>query len=158
VNNEPTFNPKQSEALKQTRQRWAIALLVNLPLPFIALPLVGSDWLEQEPNSVAGRAMMLAVVIGVAALIVGHMARNQAYKSDWKGNVIGPDGYRLGNTYFFAALSAGALGLFVLSITGGWPAPTFTAAPIVIGLLIFNFPNGRPMQPAPPRLLDGDGL
>ena len=37
-------------------------------------------------------------------------------------------------------------------------APTFAAAPIIIGLLIFNFPNGRPMKPAPPRLLDGDGL
>lgn len=102
--------------------------------------------------------MGLAVAIGLAALLAGHFARNQAYKADWKGNVIGPAGYIKGNTLFFAALTIGAIALFGLSTTGGWPAPTFAAAPIVIGLLIFNFPNGRPMQPAPPRLLDGESL
>jgi len=151
------FNASQKTALKQTRLRWIVALLINLPLPFIALPIVGSEWVEQQPGRAATNAMLLAVGVGAVALLLGHFARNQAYKSDWKGEVIGPHGYLKGNTYFFAALTGGALGLFVLSITGGWPAPTFAAAPIVIGLLVFNFPNGRPMQPAPPRI-EGDGL
>ncbi|MFK7789000.1 MAG: hypothetical protein AB8C95_05815 [Phycisphaeraceae bacterium] len=157
MNNEPPFNPTQASELKHLRIRWAIALLINLPLPFIALPMVGSDWVEQQPGGAATNAMLMAIAIGAAALLLGHFARNQAYKADWKGEVIGPAGYVKGNTYFFAALTAGALALFGLSVTGGWPAPTFAAAPVIIGLLIFNFPNGRPMQPAPPRL-DGEGL
>lgn len=152
------FNSEQKSALQQLRLRWVIALVINLPLPFIAMPIVGSDWLSKEPSGAAGQSMLMAVVLGAAALLVGHFSRNQAYKADWKGELIGPEGYVKGNTFFFAALTGGAIGLFLLSISGGWPAPTFAAAPIVIGLLIFNYPNGRPMQPAPPRLLDGDGL
>lgn len=158
ITDEPPFNPDQTASLKQARLRWALAMLINLPLPFIALPITGSDWIDQQPGGAAGQSMGLAVVIGIAALIAGHVARIQAYKADWKADVIGPAGYLKGNTLFFAALTIGALTLFGLSTTGGWPAPTFAAAPIVIGLLAFNFPNGRPMQPAPPKLLDGDSL
>ena len=158
MNTEPSFNPDQAAALRQLRLRWGIALLVNLPLPFVTLPIVGSAWINQQPGSAAGQSMAAAVGIGIVALIVGTFARNQAYKADWKGDVIGPAGYVRGNTLFFAALTGGAIGLFVLSITGAWPAPIIAAAPIIVGLLIFNFPNGRPMKPAPPRLLDGDGL
>lgn len=159
MNNKLTFNSDQAGALKQLRLRWGLALLVNLPLPFVTLPIVGSDWINQQPGGQAGQAMALAVVIGLAAIIVGHVARSQAYKAHWQGDVIGPTGYVKGNTLFFAALTGGALALFGLSVLGGWPAPTFAAAPIIIGLLIFNFPNGRPMQPAPPRMeIDGDSL
>lgn len=157
MNNEPSFNETQAAALKQLRIRWGIALLINLPLPFVALPMVGSDWLEQEPGGAAGQSMLIAVVVGVAALIAGHVARSQTYKANWQGDVIGPVGYVKGNTLFFAALTAGSLALFALSVAGGWPAPTFAAAPVILFLLIFNFPNGKPMQPAPPRL-DGDDL
>jgi hypothetical protein len=156
VNNEPTFNSNQAAALRQLRLRWGVALLINLPLPFVALPIVGSAWIDQEPGGAAGQSMLLAVVVGAACLVAGHIARNQAYKAHWQGDVITPDGYVKGNTAFFVALTAGAFALFGLSVTGGWPAPTFAAAPVVIGLLIFNFPNGRPMQPAPLRPLDGD--
>ena len=158
MNPELPFTPEQTAALRQTRLRWAIALIVTVPLPFIALPITGSGWVEQQPGSDASQSMMYAVLIGIASLLAGHVARNQAYKADWKGEVIGPAGYLKGNTLFFAALTVGALALFALSVLGGWPAPTFTAAPIVIGLLVFNFPNGRPMQPTPPRLGDGDSL
>ena len=158
MNNEPPFNPDQAAALKQLRLRWVVALLINLPLPFIALPIVGSDWIDQEPGGAAGQSMGIAVVIGIVSLIAGHMMRNQAYKADWKADVIGPAGYLKGNTLFFAAITAGAFALFVLSVVGPWPAWTITAAPIVIGLLIFNFPNGKPMRPTPPRLLDGGSL
>ena len=157
MNNEPSFNPNQAAALRQTRFRWAIALVINLPLPFIALPMVGSDWVNEQPGGAETNAMILAMFVGLASVMLGIFARNQGYKSDWKADVIAPAGYIKGNTYFFATITAGALGLFVLSVTGGWPAPTFAAAPIIIGLLIFNFPNGRPMLPAPPRF-DGEGL
>lgn len=158
MNNEPSFNSDQAKALKQIRLRWGIALLLNLPLPFMALPIVGAAWLEQTPDGIAGKSMGYGVVTLLLAIGCGIVARNQSYKAGWKGDVVTPAAYLKGNTLFFLSLSAGAFGLFLISITGGWPAPTFTAAPIILGLLIFNFPNGQPMKPAPPRMLDGDTL
>lgn len=131
-------------------------MVLNLPLPFVALPIVGSDWINQEPTGQAGQSMMLAVMVGLVALIIGHVARSQAYKAQWKGEAITPAGYIKGNSLFFTAITGGAVALLGLSMAGGWPAPTFAAAPIIIGLLIFNFPNGKPMLPAPPRPIDSD--
>ena len=156
--NEPPFNPAQAAALKQLRLRWGIALLTNLPLPFIALPIAGSDWINQEPGGAAAQSMGFTIAIGLIALGAGHVLRIQAYKADWKADAIGPGGYVRGNSHFFAVLTAGALAIFTLSVGGAWPAPIFAAAPVLIGLLIFNFPNGKPMRPAPPRLLDGEEL
>ncbi len=154
---EQTFNDEQANALRQTRLRWLLALLINLPIPFIALPIAGSDWIEQQPGGQAANAMLLAILIGVGAVLGGLFTRNQIYKSHWRGEAIAPAGYLRANTAFFIALTLGALGVFLLSVLGGYPAPTFAAAPIVIGLLVFNFPNGAPMRPAPPRIdLDGD--
>ena len=154
---EQTFNNDQARALRQTRLRWLVALLINLPLPFIALPIAGSDWIEQQPGGQAANAMLLAILIGGGAVLVGLFTRNQVYHSHWQGEVVVPAGYLKANTVFFTALTLGALGVFLLSVLGGYPAPTFAAAPVVIGLLVFNFPNGAPMRPAPPRIdLDGD--
>lgn len=158
-NNDPTFNPDQTAALRRTRIYWAAALLINLPLPFIALPITGSDWISQQPGNAAKNAMLLALVIGAGSLVLGLFARNQIYKANWSADVITPAGYVKANTAFFIAATLGALGLFVLSVVTNYPAPTFAAAPIVIGLILFNFPNGKPMLPAPPRIgNDGDRL
>lgn len=138
--------------------RWALAMVICLPLPFIALPIVGSDWVNQQPGSNANQTMMIAIAIGAIALVLGHVSRNQAYKAHWKADVITPTGYLIGNTRFFASVTLGSITLFTLSVLGGWPAPIFAAAPLIIGLLIFNFPNAKPMLPAPPRLLDGERL
>lgn len=153
------WTPEQAAALQTLRMRWALTLMVIVPLPFIALLLTGSDWLEQMPDSAAQNAMWAAVFVGGGSLLGGLFARNQAYKAAWQGEVIAPDGYIKGNTLFFGAIAIGAAGLFVISVLAGYPSPTFAAAPIFVGLLIFNFPNGRPMEPTPPRLgNDGDAL
>lgn len=151
------FSPEQAIALRRLRLRWLVALMTNLPLPFIVLPITGSAWLEQQPGGAASQAMLLAVVLGVGSVLLGLFTRNQVYKANWRGEVISPDGYVKANTLLFAAINCGAYALFVLSVVKSYPAPTFAAAPVYAGLLAFNFPNGRPMQPAPPRIdLDGD--
>ena len=157
-NNSP-FNPEQTTALKQLRLRWLVALLTNAPLPFIALPVTGSDWLEQRPDGAATQAMMFALVVGVASLFIGLFVRNQAYKAHWRGEVVEPAGYLKGNTLFFLAVNTGAAAMFLISVVTGYPAPTFAAAPVFIALLVLNFPNGKPMKPAPPRIgTDGESL
>lgn len=147
---------EQADSLRQTRLRWFVALLLNLPLPFIALPITGSAWIEQQPGGAAANSMLTAIVIAAAAVLVGLFTRNQIYKANWQGQAITPAGYRKANTIFFIAVTAGALGVFVLSLTTAYPAPTFAFALIFLGLLALNFPNGKPMQPAPPRM-DHDG-
>lgn len=145
-------------ALKQLRRRWLVALAIALPLPFIALPITGAQWIEQAPGSGAGQTMTFATLCGLFAVGGGLFARNQAYKAGWKGDVVSPDAYVKGNTLLFIALLAGAVGLFVISIGTGYPAPTFAAAPVFVALLAMNFPNGKPMRPAPPRIgIDREG-
>ncbi|MFN3168130.1 MAG: hypothetical protein ACE37H_13800 [Phycisphaeraceae bacterium] len=153
---DPPFNPYQTAALKRLRLRWGGALILNAPLPFVALPITGSEWITQAPDDAATSAMVTAVVLGGAAVAGGLFARNQIYKANWQGEAVTPAGYLKANTLFFIAVSVGALALFVLSILNRYPAPTFAAAPILIGLLALNFPNGKPMRPAPPRI-DHDG-
>jgi len=158
VNNEPPFSEEQKRTLKKVRLRWLIALLTNAPLPFITLPLTGSAWLEQAPPQEAKQAMLVAALLGAAAIIGGLYSRNQAYKAYWRGDVVEPAGYLRGNTLFFVAVNAGAAAMFVISLINAYPAPTFFAAPIFVGLLVFNFPGGKPMLPAPPRIgIDRDG-
>ena len=143
--------------MKQLRLRWLVALAINLPLPFIALPITGSDWIQQQPGGPAAQAMMTAIVVGGAALIAGLFARSQCYKAHWRGDVVEPAGYLQGNTRFFFAACVAGLALLAISLIARYPAPTFAAAPVLIGLLVFSFPNGRPMRPAPPRIgIDGD--
>lgn len=155
----PTLNPDQAAALKRLRLRWLAALLTNAPLPFIALPVTGSDWLEQQPGEQATQTMIVAILIGAAMIFGGLFARNQAYKAAWRNDVVEPPGYLKGNTLLFAAINGAAAVLFAISLITGYPAPTFAAAPIFVGLLAMNFPNGRPMKPAAPRIgRDGEGL
>lgn len=154
---DPPFNEVQSRFLRKTRMRWLVALLLQLPLPFVVLPLLGTQWLEQQPDSTAKQAMFLAMLIGAAAVVAGLFTRNQTYKANWKGDVIQPSGYCRANSKFFVLLTLGALAVVLISVTARYPAPTIAAAPIFIALMVFNFPNGKPMRPAPPRIAQGEG-
>ncbi len=141
-----------STALRSTRLRWLLTLLITSPLPFIVLPITGSDWLTQQPGSSASNAMLLSALIAGGLLLLGLFTRNQMYKANWRGEAVTPAGYLKGNTLLFAAVALAAASLMLISIVTGFPAPTFAAAPLLVGLLIFNFPTGKPMQPTPPRL------
>lgn len=158
IMSDPSFNPDQTAALKQLRLRWMVALLTNAPLPFITLPITGSEWIEQSPGDDATNALLIAALIGFAAVVGGVYSRNQAYKAFWRGSLVEPAGYLKGNTLFFVAVNSAAYALFLISITTGYPAATFAAAPILIALLAMNFPNGKPMRPAPPRIGEDGGL
>lgn len=159
MNTDTPLNPEQAAALRSTRIRWFITLLVTAPMPFIALPITGSGWVEQTPGPAARNAILFAAVFGLACLVAALYARNQAYKAHWRADLVTPEGYVRGNTAFFVVLTLGVVGVFLISVFGGYPAPTFAGAPIFVGLLAMNFPNGNAMRPVPPRIGgDGDGL
>lgn len=158
MNNEPPFNESQRLALRKTRGIWFGALCIQLPMPFIILPATQTEWIEHAPSGEAKQAMVLAAIFGIISLIVGMYRRNQIYKEHWRGDVIQPDGYRRGEMAFLYSLTVGALAIFMTSFLAHYPAPTIAAAPILLGLMFMNFPNGKPMRPAPPRIGEDGGL
>ena len=155
---DPQFNSEQAHALRATRWWWGLAVFVCAPLPFLVQPLAdSSDWLERMPVAEESRAMTMALIAGAFAVFVGLFARNQAYKAGWRGEVVEPAAFTRGNMLFYAAVTVGALLIFAVALVSRFPAPSLTAAPIVLGLLVFNFPNGKPMLPAPPRIGEDEG-
>ena len=146
--------PQTQAALRRVRLYWWAAICTIAPLPFVVLPITGAGWLDvlpQEAYPSAKRFTVMTLILGAALAAAGLLARNQAYKAHWRGDVVTPAGYTRGNGLFFALLASGAVGIALAGAAVGYPAPTFTAAPVYIGLLIFNRPNGRPMQPHTPR-------
>ena len=146
---------EQRATLGRARLTWLAAMLLVSPLPFVALPLTGDAWLVDVPGASASRVTTLALMFGLAAVGLGMFTRNQAYKAHWVGDAVSPKGYLAGCRRFFVMVVVGALAMFTISLATGYPAPTFAAAPVLIGLLIFSFPNGRPMMPTPPRIGEG---
>lgn len=156
MNTELPFNQVQRRFLRKTRGSWFFSMLSQLPLPFILLPLTGTQWIEEQPDAAARQAMFLSLLIGAVAVVAGFFRRNQVYKANWRGDVIQPGGYYRANNQFFLCLSYGALMIALISGLSRYPAPTLAAAPIFAALMVFSFPSGRPMLPAPPRI-DNDG-
>lgn len=154
--NQNNLTPAQTQALKQTRRRWLIAIATNAPLPFLALPFTGTQWIEEQPGQAAMQALAVALVLGIIGVFGGLFARNQTYKAHWQADAVTPAGYLRGNTIFFIAVNAGAFAVFLAGIITGYPAATFAAAPVFIGLLAMNLPSEKPMLPAAPRI-DFDG-
>lgn len=149
----------QDAALQRAKTYWLAAMIVVVPLPFVVLPMTGSGWLDVAPGDAfpgGGRFTVMSLLFAAALAMLGMFARNQAYKSGWQGEIVTPAGYLRGNLYFFAALAVGAVGLAVAGVKVGYPAPSFAAAPVYFGLLILGRPNGKPMQPHPPTVDNGD--
>lgn len=144
-------------ALQRVRLYWWSSIFVIAPLPFVVTPIAGASWVEvapQEAYASAKQFTAMVLILGAALAAAGLLARNQAYKAQWQGDVVTPAGYTRGNALFFGLLVTGAVLIAAAGVSLGYPAPTFTAAPVYLGLLIFNRPNGKPMQPQPPRFGD----
>ncbi|MEM9415611.1 MAG: hypothetical protein AAGA29_09070 [Planctomycetota bacterium] len=147
----------QDAALQRARSYWWAALMVVIPLPFVILPVTGADWLNVAPGDAfpgGARFTIMSFIAAGSLAMLGMFARNQAYKSNWQGDVVTPGGYARGNLYFFAAIVLGAVGIALAGVKVGYPAPSFAAAPVYFGLLLLSKPNGKPMQPHPPAHIE----
>lgn len=143
----------QRQALRRARSYWWAALLVVAPLPFIVLPIVGDAWLSVTPETAypgAKRFTFTVLVVGGVLAMLGLFTRNQIYKRGWQADAVTPDAYALGNGLYFASLALGAVVIALAGVKVGYPAPSFAAAPVYVGLLVLGRPNGKPMSPRPP--------
>ncbi|MEM1356093.1 MAG: hypothetical protein AAGH88_14555 [Planctomycetota bacterium] len=145
-------NPEQHQALTRARLIWGLTVLTVVPLPFVAGALTGMAWLAEVPDGPGKSWNLSAVVIGLVLMAGGLFARNQAYKANWRGDVVSPQGYLRGNALLFSALAAAGLVAFGIGVWQGLPTAIYQGAIVLVGLLVFNFPNGKAMLPQPPRL------
>lgn len=147
-----SLDPDQHHTLTRVRLIWALALLIVLPLPFIAATLTGTAWLSEVPDGPGKTWNVRAVVLGLVLLASGFYGRNQVYKANWRGDAVTPDGYLRGNALLFGAIALAGLLAFGVGVWQGLPTAIYQGAIVLVGLLVFTFPNGRPMLPEPPRL------
>lgn len=147
-----SLEPAQHHALTRARLLWGLTLLVVVPLPFIAGTLTGMAWLSQIPEGPGKAWNMRALVVGLFLLAAGMYGRNQVYKANWRGDAVAPLGYLRGNALLFGMIALAGLLAFGIGVWQGLPTAIYQGAVVLVGLLIFNFPNGRAMRPEPPRL------
>ncbi len=81
-----------------------------------------------------------------------YFFRLQCYKSGWERFSVTPAAYVKGNIALFAVIEATAIVALVLSAMTTDHQACIIAAGVAFGLLLVNFPNGRPMEPTPPTV------
>ncbi|MEX0885593.1 MAG: hypothetical protein WD009_04055 [Phycisphaeraceae bacterium] len=145
----PTPTPQQ--ALTIVRIIWGALLFGQLVVAgiFIYLTLDGGFAGSPDLHPLLG---YVAVAVLVVAVPVAHIARQQTYKANWRGDAVSVNGYITGTIIYLGALEGAAIvGLIAVLVTGRL-APGLIVPAVAIILQIVNFPTGKPLQPAPPRI------
>lgn len=134
------------------------ALLTARVLWFFMIPgqvifglIIHSAWRRGEANSFSPDAVRNGFIAAVVAIIVfiplGYFARNQFYKRYWRGSVIAPPGYILGNVVlFFCCHIAIAAGLTATLLRGSF-LPAGLISLIAVAVYALNFPHGKVLFP-----------
>lgn len=146
----PSFNAEQSAVLKRLRV-WAGAGIVFCALqPAAVLLLPGGS--PQQASSAQISANRAAIAAFVISVIIGISRRMQAYKAQWQKDVVTPQGYRKGISWYVGAVVLGHGAATLVGLWVGSLSASFDLSVFAIGLLVFGFPNGKPMLPHPPQL------
>ena len=90
-------------------------------------------------------------LLGVG-VVTGFFLRNQIYKKHWRGLAVSAEGYLMGNVVFFALVEGPATVAVIFLFAGASLLPTLLPVLLATGILLLNYPSGRPMQPVEPRL------
>jgi len=146
-------------ALVTTRVIWAALLVGQISFLFVMLLI----WSQREsaggqPQDVADDVTDILGYVAIAMLFVltplGYFIRNQVYKANWRGNIVTPHGYIVGNIILLAMLEGVAmLGLIGTFAQGSFGLP-FVPTVIAMAIQVINFPHGRPMYDS--NTLGGD--
>ena len=140
------MNDDPKQMLLVTRIVWA-AMLAGQVLFMIVIPFIQPT--EPTENAAPQALLLLSFAMLVVLVPVGYYVRMQAYKANWRENIVTPGGYFVGNIILLAMCEGVAfMGLVNVHLRGElFPA----LIPTILALMvqIINFPNGRAMQPDP---------
>lgn len=136
------------QALWVLRALWTLLLLAHVVAALMLKRRVVADATAIQGVPYIGIGLGLTV----AALTLGGFFRTQQYKAHWRGDAVTPTGYLWGNVPILVMLGFGALstlmGLYIGHAARGW----WSLDALALVLLAMNYPNGKAMQPTPPRL------
>ena len=141
--------PTAAGAIRMLRWFWAASIVGQIAFAALVVAIVGPEEPDQER---AQRFFYMAIGLLPMGVGVGYFLRSQCYKQHWVRCAITPRGYRKGNLALLAAIEAvSVVTLIGAMITGDmWRPLLIVAVAIMVGAL--NFPTGRPMEPASPRI------
>jgi F0F1-type ATP synthase membrane subunit c/vacuolar-type H+-ATPase subunit K len=143
-------DPKQT--LLVTRIVWG-ALLAGQLMFLGVIVAMGRVQAVSAPLVDPQRMLFLvSAAFTVVAIGMGYFVRMQTYKAGWQGDAIRPASYFTGNLLLLALLEGASLLALVVTMLHGALWPTIAPAVVAMMMQVVNFPNGRAMEPASPRL------
>ncbi len=149
---QPLHDPKQ--ALTALRMVWGAMIVTIIGMAAFLFYLVKQGTVETQPETAT---FLFKTCLGSFFIVtpIAYFFRLQCYKRNWKGNVVTPFGYFVGNIVLFGVCEGWAvLGLVAVHMSGNFGMPELLPSVLALGLLALNFPNGLPMEPRGPELLD----
>jgi len=92
----------------------------------------------------------------LVALPLGYFLRMQCYKRHWRGELIAPQGYLVGNLILWALCEGCLLATLGVTLLVGTLWPAVAPALIALAVLFYNHPDGRAMfaRGVTPRISD----
>ncbi len=146
------FTPEQQGVLKRARAAFVAAIAACALMPVGVVVGLGPEAVGHQATDNQVSAGRAAIAVFIAGAVVAIGLRMQTYKAHWQGDAVTPAGYAKAMRRFAAAVAAGLAGACAISLAVGHPAGALYPPVFAIGLLVFGFPNGKPMLPQPPEL------
>lgn len=146
------FDAVQKAVLRRARILAGFSIAACALMPVGVVFALGKAALGQAPTDNQVSANRAGIAVFVAAAIVGVSLRMQTYKANWQGDVVTPAGYAKAMHRYVGAVVVGLLATSCISVAVGHPSAAIDLPVFAIALLVFGFPNGKPMLPQPPDL------
>lgn len=146
--NATPFGPSDPKAaLLNLRIIWAVLLTGVIVFMFVVMVQQAAGRPPQPT------APFITIITGVSwgmlaiTIPIGYFVRMQVYKRSWRGDVISPAGYTIGNLFLFGCCESVALFSSIALMLIGSVWPTIMPGLIAMAVMVINFPNGRAMHP-----------
>ena len=144
------MDPKR--ALLTARVIWAALLAGQVILLIVVTMMMGK--VTGVGPAVINSLHFSSVGFLILAVPAAMFVRNQTYKKNWVGNRVTPQGYLRGNLILWAACEGASLLSLIVTLLAGALMPFVIPSAFSLAVLVVNFPNGAPMNPVEPELLN----
>jgi len=148
----PPFTLEQQGVLKRARAFFGAVIGACVLMPIGVVVALGPEAAKAQANDNQVSAGRAAIAVFIAGAVVAVGLRMQTYKANWQGDAVTPSGYAKAMRRFAVAVCTGLAGACAISLGVGHPAGALYPPIFAVGILVFGFPNGRPMLPQPPEL------
>jgi hypothetical protein len=142
--------------LLTTRVMWFALIAGELMAVMGVALLISKGMVAPVKAEVAAKMLIVSWAMVLTAVPLGYFMRMQAYKKNWRADVIAPQGYLVGNLILWALCEACSLVTIAFALLEGTLWPSLVPSLVALSVQVYNFPDGRAMFPpgATPRASD----